>query len=242
MKRRSTLLAVTLAVAMVAPAFGFGIPAKTQAKKILGNLVPTFYPTGAGRGHGDDENDSPALIAAAAPRSACTFKQGKFKMLVGKDVQVQLTTVTCGGTPFSGTLCAHTKLVSTIMSDEIDKNNVATPVICPSTGGNIEGKMNFVTGNVGTISCAAGSCSGTLPVVTTDPCPAVDKVSEVRRVEVFDGPDLGSLTVLGSVLSACCGPGQTAAGPIGVSGVAPCTTSTQDVMGEMGTIVQGVAP
>lgn len=242
MKRRSMLLAASLAVAMVGPAFGFGIPAKTSAKKILGNLVPAFYPTVAGRGHGDDESDTPSLIAVGAPRSACTFKQGKFKMLVGKDVQIQLSTVTCGGTPVTGSLCAHTKLVATIMSDEIDKNGVVTPVTCPSTGGNIEGKMNFVTGNVGTITCAAGTCSGTLPVVTADPCPAVDKVSEVRRVEVFDGPDLGAIVVLGSTLSACCGPGQTAAGGISINGVAPCTTSTQDVMAGMGTIVQGVAP
>ena len=40
--------------------------------------------------------------------------------------------------------------------------------------------MNYVTGNIGLLTCSAGVCSGTLPVVTSDPCPAVDKVSEVK--------------------------------------------------------------
>jgi hypothetical protein len=77
-------------------------------------------------------------------------------------------------------------------------------------------------------------------VVLADPCPAVDKVSELKKVEVFDGDDFASTTILGSTLAVCCGPGQTTVGSAAPG--APCTTSTQDVMGEMGIVTQGVTP
>jgi hypothetical protein len=223
------------------PAFGLGIGSKAKAGKVQGNLVPAYYPTGSGRGTGDDENDSPAIIGTAAQRGACTFTQGKFKAQVGKDAAVQLKGVTCGGTPYTGNLCAHTKNLSTIMDEEIDKTGASSAKICNSSGGPIQGKINFSTGTIGLIACTAGTCKGTLPTVLADPCPDVDKVSEIRRVEVFDGPDKASQVVLGSTLAVCCGPTQTMVGPITPSG-APCNTSTQDVMGEMGTITQGVAP
>lgn len=224
------------------PAFGLGIPAKAKAGKVQGNLVPAYNPQDTGSGTGDDENDSPAFLDTAEQRGACTFTQGSFKAQVGKEASVKMKGVTCGGTPYTGQLCAHTKQMATIMDEEIDKTGASSAKVCTSTGGPIQGKINFSTGNIGLITCAAGSCAGTLAVVTTDPCPDVDKVSELRRFEVFDGPDKGTLTVLGTQLTACCGPSQTAVGSISVNGIAPCNTSTQDVLGEMGTITQGVQP
>ncbi len=223
------------------PAFGLGIGSKVKAGKVQGNLVQAYYSTGAGSGHGDDESDSPALLGTAAQRGACTFTQGKFKAQVGKDTAVQLKGVTCGGMPYSGQLCAHTKNLSTIMDEEIDKTGASSAKVCNSTGGPIQGKINFSTGTIGLITCAAGTCKGTLATVLTDPCPDVDKVSEIRRIEVFDGDDMASQTVLGSTLAVCCGPTQTMVGGIAPSG-APCNTSTQDVMGEAGTVTQGVQP
>ena len=222
-------------------AFGLGISSKAKAGKVQGNLVQAYSPAGSS-GHGDDESDSPALLGTAAQRGACTFTQGKFKAQVGKDASVQLKGVDCGGTPYSGQLCAHTKTLATIMDEDIDKTGASSAKVCNSTGGPIQGKINFATGNIGLITCTDGTCKGTLPVVLADPCPDVDKVAEIRRVEVFDGPDKAVQVILGSTLSACCGPTQTMVGGISASGVAPCNTSTQDVMGEMGTITQGVAP
>lgn len=223
-----------------APAFGLGIPAKAKAGKVQGNLVPAYKPS-TGSGTGDDENDSPAFLSTASERSTngCIFTQGKFKAQVGKDAAVQLKGVTCGTMPYTGQLCAHTKILSTIMDEEIDKTGASAAKTCVSVV-HIEGKMNFVTGNIGLLTCTDGTCKGTLPVVTTDPCPDVDKVTELRRLEVFDGPDKASVVTLGTTLAACCGAGQTTVGSTAVSATAPCTTSTQDVMGEMGTITQGV--
>jgi hypothetical protein len=222
----------------VSAAFGLGISAKLKSKKVQGDLVPAYYPQSSGSGTGDDEGDSPALLGTAVQRGACTFSAGKFKLQQGKDGQVQLTGVTCGGTPYSGQLCAHTKQLATIMDEDLDKTGASTAKTCTS-GIPIQGKINFSTGNIGSLTCSNGTCKGTLPVVTTDPCPDVDKVSELRRVEVFDGNDKASITTMGTTLAACCGPNQTTVGGISVSGTAPCNTSTQDVMAEMGIVTQG---
>lgn len=241
--RKVILMAAVLAVASVVAinASAIGIPAKAKAKKIQGNMVPAFKPVDSGTNTGDDENDSPAFLDAAAARSGCTLEQGQYKITTGGSTAVKLSGVNCGGTPFSGTLCAHTKILATILDEDIDKTGTHTPVTCPTSGvpAGIQGQTNFVTGNVGTITCTAGKCAGLLPVVTPDPCPSVDKVAEVRRVEVFDGPDLGSLSVLGSTLSSCCGPGQTAVGNLALPA---CAGSTQDVMATSGTITQGIVP
>jgi hypothetical protein len=226
-----------------ANAHAIGIGAKAKAKKVQGDLVPALKPMDTGSGTGDDEGDDPAFLDTGEFRSAsCTFDAGKFKAQLGKDAAVKLKGVNCGGTPYNGQLCAHIKALSTIMSEDIDKDGASTPVTCNSTGGDIAGKMNFVTINVGLLSCSDGSCSGTLPVVTADPCPGTDKITEVRRVEVFDGPAKANIVSLGTTLSACCGPTQTTVGPAAVSSVAPCNSApgnTQDVLGEMGTITQG---
>jgi hypothetical protein len=242
--RKGLMLAfVAGGVLVVAPmTHAIGIGAKHKAKKVQGNLVQAYNTSLTGPGTGDDEGDSPAILAPAVPRSGCTFDSGKFKLQVGKDATVKMKGVQCGGTPFTGTLCAHSKILATIMDEEIDKEGTATPVMCNSTAGDIAGNVNFVTGNIGTLTCTAGSCEGTMPVVTTDPCPGVDKVAEVRRFEVFDGPDMASSVVMGTSIAACCGPTQTFVGPLTVSGTAPCNTSTQDVLAEMGTVTQGVAP
>jgi hypothetical protein len=240
MNRLVTMLALGTAVAFVGSAASaqIGIPAKLKAGKVQGNLVPAYYPSDTGPGTGDDEDDSPAFQDTGVQSSACTFTQGKFKAQVGKDAAVALKGVTCGGMAFSGTLCAHTKILATIMSEDIDKTGATTGVMCNSTAGDIAGKQNFVTGNIGHLTCTAGSCKGTLPVVTADPCPSVDKVAEIRRLEVFDGPDEGSATILGTTLAVCCGPHQTLVGGAAPSG-APCNTSTQHVLAEMGTVTQG---
>ena len=94
------------------------------------------------------------------------------------------------------------------------------------------------TGNIGHLTCTAGSCAGTLPVVTADPCPASDKVAEIRRLEVFDGPDEASQAILGTTLAVCCGPHETLVGNAAPSGL-PCSTSTQHVLAEEGTVTQG---
>lgn len=245
MKKLGTIVALGMGLAFVsASAYGLGIPAKLKATKVQGNLVPAYYPMSSGSGTGDDEGDTPALLGTAVQRSAnCTFTQGKFKQQLGKDTAVQLKGVTCMGTPFSGQLCAHTKQMATIMDHDIDKKGVISGAqTCLSGTTPLQGKINFTTGNIGSLTCSAGSCKGTLPVVTPDPCPDVDKVSEFRRLEVFDGNDSGSLViVVGSpAIKACCGPRQTAAGSISVNTVAPCNTSTQDVLGEIGTVTQGV--
>ena len=242
MRRLVVAAAMGTALALTASATfaQIGIPSKLKAKKVQGNLVPAFYPSGTGRSTGDDDQDSPAILQDAVPRSTCTFTQGKFKLQSGKDAAVKMKGVTCGGTPFSGTLCAHTKVLSSIMNNEIDKDGNLTPVTCTTTAGDVQGKMNWSSGNVGTLTCSAGSCEGTLPVVATDPCPAVDKIAEVRHFEVFDGPDLATQMVMGTTLKVCCGPGQKIVGPIAPG--APCDTSTQDVMAEMGTVTQGVTP
>jgi hypothetical protein len=247
--RTSILIAATagLAVALAAPiAFAFGIPAALKSKKVSTELVPAFKPNDTGSGTGDDENDDPAFTDAASPRSACTFIKGKAKIQVGKEASIQMKGVVCSGTPYTGQLCAHTKILATVMDEEIDKNGNATPVACVTAGaGDIAGQANFVTGNIGLITCTAGTCKGTLPVVTSDPCPGVDKVAEVRRIEVFDGPAFRSAVILGTSLSVCCGPTQTTVGNFSVSAQPPCNTppgSLQDVMAEAGTVTQGVAP
>lgn len=245
---------VGAAVALAAPsAQGIGIPAKLKGKKVQGDLVPAYAPADTGSGTGDDEGKNPAILDTPELRSDsttdsvghdCTFLQGKFKAQVGKDIQLKLKGVTCGGTPYNGMLCAHTKTLSTIMDEEIDKEGNSTPVVCiaPDMVQHTENSVSWVTGAVGTISCVDGSCQGTIPPVTADPCPDVDKVSEIRRLEVFDGPDKGTTTINGATIGACCGPTQTFAGPFPVAGIAPCNASTQDVMAEMGQVVQGVQP
>ena len=129
-----------------------------------------------------------------------------------------------------------------ITDEEIDKEGNSTPVSCLSpVATETAGTQQFVTGNVGTIMCTDGSCQGTIPPVATDPCPSVDKVTELRRFEVFNGPAIGTLSYSGVVLKTCCGPGQTVAGFLPPATV-PCTAPGQDVMGEMGYIIQGVEP
>ena len=233
----------------VSPAHGFSISAKATAKKIQGDLVPAYSPVVTGSGTGDDEGDSPAILATPFLRTSgatgegrnCTFESGKVTFQVGKDAQVQLKKLSCGGTPYTGSLCAHTKVLNTIMDQDVDKNGVATPKVCLApNGSNTEATIQWVTGSVGLITCSKGSCKGTIPPVTADPCPDVDKVSELRRFEVFDGPDKASTTISGATLGSCCGPGQIVAGPIPVSTFPPCDTSTQDVLGEMGYINQGI--
>lgn len=244
--RKHVKIGVLVAAAVVMSSvavFGIGVPAKLKSKKLGGDLVPAFYPSDSGRNTGDDENDSAAFIDTAVARSSCTFLKGQFKFQTGKDGQVKLGGVVCGGVPFNGNLCAHAKGLSTIANEEIDATGMSTPASCMTGGaGEIGGKLNWVSVNVGVVTCINGTCKGTLPQVAADPCPSVDKITEYRRVEVFDGPDTAVFAVLGTTLKTCCGPGQTIVGGTSVGTIAPCNTSTQDVMAIGGTILQGVLP
>ena len=219
-----------------APTLGqVGIPPKTTAKKIQGDLVPAYYPASTGSGTGDDEHDSPAILGTPVQRGQCIFDSGKVTVQSGKDTMVQLKNVRCGAplAPYSGQLCAHTKVLNTIMGEKTDKKtNVVSPTTCLAPAGSeTANTTQWVTGNLGNVTCSKGTCKGTLPPIAADPCPTVPKVSEVRRIEVFDGPANGSITVLGSTIGACCGPTQTAAGPIPMPA---CNGTTQDVMAELG--------
>src|SRR5262245_47607068 len=111
--RKVILAATVLAVAgMVATnASAIGIPAKAKAKKLQGNLVPAFSPADTGPNTGDDENDSPAFLDTATPRSNCTFEQGQYKLATGAPGSIKLSGVKCGGTLLDGQLCAQTKIL-----------------------------------------------------------------------------------------------------------------------------------
>jgi hypothetical protein len=242
MRLLTAAVCVGAAVAFAAPAAqGIGISAKTKAKKVQGDLVPAYSPADTGAGTGDDEADNPALLDTPIARTGCTFEAGKFKLQVGKDASVKIKGMTCAGTPYTGSICAHTKTLATITDEEIDKEGNSTPVSCISPAlTETAGTQQFVTGNVGVITCEDGTCQGTIPPVATDPCPGVDKVTELRRFEVFNGPAIGTLTYSGVTLKTCCGPGQTVAGFL--PPVPACSAPGQDVMGEMGYINLGVQP
>jgi hypothetical protein len=215
----------------VSSAHAIGVGAKMKAKKILADLVPAHAGTEA------------TFLGTAARKSACEFDLGKSKMILGKDIQVQLKKVRCSGTPVAdGTqFCAHTKILSTIVDEELASDGSSTAKTCISpSAANVAGKTNYVTGSIGTITCTSGTCKGVLPPVTADPCPDVDKVTEVRRLQVFDGDDSATAVVLGSTLGTCCGPGQTFIGGVAPGG-GDCP-NPQDVMAEMGQILHGVTP
>jgi hypothetical protein len=217
---------------------GFGDPnwagvwPKAKAKKVQGDMVQAYtYSSGLN-------------VPAQTSSTKCTFLQsGKFKVQTDKDVSIQLQGVTCDpnqAVPFTGELCAHTKAISTVAKVTIDKDGVETTQTCVSGGGDLAGKTNYASGQVGTISCTDGKCKGTLGAVTEDPCPTVPKISQLVAVEVFDGPYLVDAPVSGSHLKSCCGPGQMVADSISASLFAPCSTSPgseQEPMAEMGTLM-----
>jgi hypothetical protein len=137
-------------------------------------------------------------------------------------------------------LCAEQTILSSIMDQERADDGTLTPKTC-FQGTNIEGKSNYVVATVGYLSCKSGTCKAVLGNnAGGDPCPDVDKVNEVRRMTVMDGPVVGSANVLGNTLRACCEPDAHAVG--GSGGKIECGNINQDVLGEMGTVVQGVAP
>jgi hypothetical protein len=234
-------------VATTPTAWADGVKASFKAKKVAGDLIPAFAPDDTGSNNGEDHDGGDANAAFNEPgsprQSSCEFAKGSVKIQVGKNASVKVSGVVCGGTPYSGQLCAHVKALSTIANEEIDKDGNSTPKSCISgIAGDVAGRVNWVTSQVGLLTCTAGKCAGTLPPVTTDPCPDVDKITEIRRVDVMNGPDMASTVVLGTTLKACCGPRQTVVGPAQASAFAPCDTSTQDVMATMGNVTHGVVP
>ncbi|GIW39929.1 MAG: hypothetical protein KatS3mg076_0506 [Candidatus Binatia bacterium] len=138
-------------------------------------------------------------------------------------------------------LCAQIEVLSTIMDEDIDKDGNSTPKTCFAGSVAIHGKTNYSVSQVERIDCKKGNCKGVLGITTGsgDPCPDVDKVTEVRHVRVADGPTISSKTIFGNTLKACCFEGSVVAG-----GFTPdnpdCTTVDQDLLAEMGTVTQGL--
>lgn len=236
--------------ALPANVVGFG--QKMKAQKTQSDLVPAFAcgegdtaPDCAGSllvGAGGDGNQS----KSAKSGKNCTFLTGTVKMQVGKDTQVQLKGVTCGGspgTPASGfNLCGQTIGYSTISNVTIDKKGVVTEIAaCGPIPGGIQGSSNYTTAIVAnTISCNKGTCKGALSsgaASALNPCPHSDTISEVRRIEIFDGPDIAKINVLGTDLSVCCGLNQQV-----VPGSAVDSTlcpRAQDVLAVPGSLSRG---
>jgi hypothetical protein len=153
-----------------------------------------------------------------------------------------------GGAPIPGDcqatkrtlLCSEETILSTIMDQERADDGTLTPKSCIQTV-NVAGKSNYVISSIGFLSCKSGTCKAVLANNISgggDPCPDVDKVSEVRRMTVMDSYHVGEANVLGNTLRACCEPGAAAVGGAPIA----CGNTNQDVLAEMGNVVQGVAP
>ena len=215
-----------------------GIGAKWKAKKVIANLVTAY--------EGDPNNIKDTFNKPTQPKSDCIFKTGTIKIKAGKEASLKIVGMECPkGTPYNGSICAHTKALSTIANQELDKdNNVISdpnstpPLECVSSGLHLEGKANYAAGAAQVLTCTDGKCKGTLAQVTSDPCPTVDKISQLLEVTVYDGGDLLDIPVSGSNLKTCCGEGEYVAG--GIPALAPpCATSTQQPFAVMGTYLQG---
>ncbi len=240
MKMRTLVVTAALAV-LIAPAAraaDVNFSAKAKAKGVQGDFVPAFRcASGVDQGEcaGNLLVGYPAgnVTRSSTTAQDCKFEQGKFKVQAGKDGQAQLKGVTCaGGEPT--TLCAHVKGYTTIANQELDSKGMTSAETCTSGGLPIAGSSNYSTANVGILSCSKGTCKGTLTAVTADPCPTVDKVTNIDRVEVFDGGEDYSYEALpgsGVFLGACCEAGV--ATPPGT-----CTGPAQKVLALPGQMIQ----
>ena len=95
------------------------------------------------------------------------------------------------------------------MDEEIDKGGISSPETCtfPVLNLPVEGTSNYTASSVGTIPCdTKGNCKGTVPTVADDPCPDVDKLLEVRRIRVFDGPESNLVEIVPGVSLGACDP------------------------------------
>jgi hypothetical protein len=217
LKMTRVLLAIGVAVTLAYATSAFadaGMWAKWKAKTIKADLVQSYQ--------GDDGTLGVPNTPNADPTSSkCIFQKGKAILKMGKDTKIILKGVECNGQLFTGSLCAHTKALSTIASHEYDELGNGTAVNCysdPNETQDLAGTTTYASGAVGTVLCSKpGKCKGFLGTVTTDPCPAVDKISMLREVEVFDDDVIGGKFISGATLKSCCGPGEVMAGPIGVA-------------------------
>jgi hypothetical protein len=257
-------ISVTAAfVALVAfgtsEAFAIGVSAKFKAKKYQADLVPAMS---CATTDSSIDCDTSIVVGQILPapgggnnvtRSAangndCIFESGTVKVILGKDTQVQLKGVACGaGTPKpfkeTGALCAHMATYSTFADEEIDKSGTSTPESCQVVPvGEVAGTSTYAVTQVGNaIACGKkGACKGVITQVVPDPCPGVDKITEIRRFEVFDGEQSGELVAAGQTIKACCGPGQEAYPGINIGDDPAKCPNPQDILAVPGTVAHGV--
>lgn len=239
-----------------------GFSQKLKASKLTTDLVPayacsdtdtdpgcsnSFLVGGGGIG---TTNPAPGnLTKSAMSGNNCTFLTGKVTMAVGKDTQVQLTGVSCGGgsppvLKNSGKLCGQTVGYSTLSNVLIDKKGAVTEVTpCGTTAsGFINGSSNYTTAIVATSigPCSKGKCKGALSATgqqSQNPCPHSDTISETRRIEIFDGDEIATIGAFGANLEVCCGLNQQILPGIAVDpGHCP---APQDVLAVPGTLSRG---
>jgi hypothetical protein len=259
----SVLIGAALAwgasTALALPENVVGFPFKMKAQKTQTDLVPAFACSDldprpdcsqsllVGGGVGGEPAPGNQTKSAKFGNN-CTFLSGTVKMQIGKDTQVQLNSVSCGEVlKESGNLCGQTIGYSTLANVDIDKKGVVTEI--PECGtpasGDIRGSSNFTTAVVAnTIVCGKkGKCKGALSsddAQGENPCPASDVVSELRRIEIFDGPTIAPVEVLGATLKVCCGHNQEVAPFINVNEFDDCVNAPpQDVLAVPGSLTQG---
>jgi hypothetical protein len=257
----SALLTFGTGTAFALPENVVGFPQKAKAAKIQADLVPAFAcdendPDPActssllvGGGGIGTQNPAPGNLTKSAKNgNDCTFLTGTVKMQVGKDTQVQLKGVTCGGvSKDSGNLCGQTVGYSTLSNVLIDKKGVITEIepCGTSSSGFIQGSSSYTTTIVAnTITCSKGKCKGALSSqggqAGANPCPKSDTVSEMRRIEVFDGGTIAEVdTGLGAALKVCCGVNQQVIPGVAVPIPSAFCPTPQDVLAVPGQISRG---
>ncbi len=203
MKRliRMWVLALAATGFSASPALAIGMGPKAKGKKIGGDFAQAYE---CGATATDSVDCQGTQLSPAATKSTCTLEGGKFKVQTGKDMFVLLKGVDCGGTP-PAAVCIQVEGLSTIMDEDIDKDGNSTPETCVFQGLNLEGTSNYSNIFVGDVACdAKGKCKGTVTSVSQDPCPDVDKVTEIRRVRVFDGPAANVFEPLPGIFIGLC--------------------------------------
>jgi hypothetical protein len=251
---------------LAVPALGTDIGAKLKSNKVQGDLIPAYAcvpddpsvdcsgslqvrscsdGTGPCGSSADCTAGGTCTVGAVTKSSAygrtCTFEKGTFKVQSGKATNVQLVKVSCTGAPLPTELCAHVVQFTTIVDRNIDSKGNATPTICNNpVAGDVAGTSSFAVAQRGTLTCSTkGTCKGVLPQSIIDPCPTVDKVYQVVRIDVFDGPVFASVNVGGgTTLQACCGRNQTVIANVLTSDQPDCQGTTQDVLATSGTVLQ----
>lgn len=203
MRRWIGVCAVALAVSAfgATSALAVSMGPKAKGKKVGGDFAQAYQ---CGASATDPIDCEGTQLSPAAPKSTCTLDGGKFKVQTGKDMFVLLKGVDCGGASPSA-VCVQVEGLSTIMDEDRDKDGNLTPETCTFQSIPLEGTSSYSNIFVGDVTCdAKGKCKGTIPSVSQDPCPDVDKVTEIRRVRVFDGPAASVFNPLPGVTIAIC--------------------------------------